>query len=196
MSSVNLFVSLQLPSKNAADPKRKPLLSSILQEYALRRVFYQKTSLFLQLARGDGERETPKDLFPRSLPTKGSECPEDKGGCVFDFNNAQCPYGDKCSRSHAKNPTKSPNRRLRQLQRTARTHRKCERSSHTCAGCLRRRSDCSWRRRSPAYSAAAVKKMMIRTRHRRIVLTQLYKSPCKLCKDAFWGYRCAAFPPI
>ena len=73
MSSVNLLVALQLPSKNAADPKRKPLLSSILQEYALRRVFYQKTSLFLQLARGDGERETPKDLFPRSLLTKGSE---------------------------------------------------------------------------------------------------------------------------
>jgi hypothetical protein len=90
-------------------------------------------------------------------------------------------------------PRTPPNRRLRQLQRTARTHRKCERSSHTCAGCLRRRSDCSWRRRSPAYSAAAVKKMMIRTRHRRIVLTQLYKSPCKLCKDAFWGGCC--FPP-
>ena len=69
--------------------------------------FTKKTSLFLQLARGDGERETPKDLFPRSLPIKGSEWPEDKGGCVFDFNNAQCPYGDKCSRSHAKNPTKS-----------------------------------------------------------------------------------------
>ena len=69
--------------------------------------FTKKTSLFLQLARGDGERETPKDLFPRSLPTKGSEWPEDKGGCVFDFSNAQCPYGDKCSRSHAKNPTKS-----------------------------------------------------------------------------------------
>ena len=49
------------------------LLSAILQEYALRRVFYQKTSLFLQLARGDGERETPKDLFPRSPLTKGSE---------------------------------------------------------------------------------------------------------------------------
>ena len=69
--------------------------------------FTKKTSLFLQLARGDGERETPKDLFPRSLPTKGSEWPEDKGGCVFDFNNAQCPYGDKCSRIHAKNPIKS-----------------------------------------------------------------------------------------
>ena len=25
---------------------------------------------------------------------------------MFDFNNTQCPYGDKCSRSHAKNPTK------------------------------------------------------------------------------------------
>ena len=72
----------------------------------------------------------------------------------------------------------TPNRRLRQLQRTARTHRhrKCERSTHRCASWLRRRSDCSWRRRSPASSAAAVKRM-IRTRYRRIVssieLTQL-----------------------
>jgi hypothetical protein len=73
MSSFNLLISSQLRSKNAADPTHAPLLSAIVPEYALRRVFYQKTSLFLQLARGDGERETPKDLFPRSLLTKGSE---------------------------------------------------------------------------------------------------------------------------
>ena len=54
-----------------------------------------------------GERKTPKDLFPNSLLTKESEWPEEKGYCVFDFNNAQCPYGDKCFRSHA-NSSKSP----------------------------------------------------------------------------------------
>ena len=46
MSSVNLLISSQLRSKNAADPTRTPLLSAIVPEYALRRVFYQKTSLF------------------------------------------------------------------------------------------------------------------------------------------------------
>ena len=67
----------------------------------------------------------------------------------------------------------TPSRRLRQLQRTARTHRhrKCERSTHRCASWLRRRSDCSWRRRSPASSAAAVKRM-IRTRYRHIAFLQ------------------------
>jgi len=46
MSSVSSFISSQLRSKNAADPKRTPLLSAILQEYALRRVFYQKNEPF------------------------------------------------------------------------------------------------------------------------------------------------------
>jgi len=55
-----------------------------------------------------GERKTPKDLFPNSLLTKDSEWPEDKGDCVFDFNNVQCPYGDKCFRTHVKNPKSSP----------------------------------------------------------------------------------------
>ena len=54
-----------------------------------------------------GERKTPKDLFPNSLLTKDSEWPEDKGDCVFDFNNVQCPYGGKCFRNHA-NSSKSP----------------------------------------------------------------------------------------
>jgi len=55
-----------------------------------------------------GERKTPKDLFPNSLLTKDSEWPEDKGDCVFDFNNVQCPYGEKCFRNHVKNPKSSP----------------------------------------------------------------------------------------
>jgi hypothetical protein len=38
--------------------------------------------------------------------TKDSEWPEDKGDCVFDFNNVQCPYGEKCFRNHA-NSSKS-----------------------------------------------------------------------------------------
>ena len=36
-----------------------------------------------------------------------SEWPEDKGDCVFDFNNVQYPYGDKCFRNHANN-SKTP----------------------------------------------------------------------------------------
>ena len=59
------------------------------------------------LAITTGERKTPKELFPNSLLTTDSEWPEDKGDCVFDFNNAQCPYGDKCFRNHANN-SKSP----------------------------------------------------------------------------------------
>jgi hypothetical protein len=72
----------------------------------------------------------------------------------------------------------TPNRRLRQLQRTARTHshRRYERSTHRCASCLRRRSDCSWRRRSPASSAAAVK-MMIRTRHLHCLRIVFHRAP-------------------
>ena len=58
------------------------------------------------LAITTGERKTPKDLFPNSLLTKDSEWPEDKGDCVFDFNNVQCPYGEKCFRNHA-NSSKS-----------------------------------------------------------------------------------------
>jgi len=58
------------------------------------------------LAIPTGERKTPKDLFPNSLLTKDSEWPEDKGDCVFDFNNAQCPYGEKCFRNHV-NSSKS-----------------------------------------------------------------------------------------
>ena len=54
-----------------------------------------------------GERKTPKDLFPNSLLTKDSEWPEDKGDCVFDFNNVQCPYGDKCFRNHVNNSKSS-----------------------------------------------------------------------------------------
>ena len=42
--------------------------------------------------------------------------------------------------------------------------------------CLRRRSDCSWRRRSPASSAAAVK-MMIRTRHLHCVRIMPHRAP-------------------
>ena len=110
-----------------------------------------------------GKRKTPMDPFPNSLLTQDREWPDDKGDCVFDFNNVQCPYGASVSAI----TSRTPNRRLRQLRRTARTHRKCERSSRRCAGCLRRRSDCSWRRRGPASSAAAVK-MMIRTRYRHI----------------------------
>ena len=53
-----------------------------------------------------GERKTPKDLFPNSLLTKDSEWLEGKGDCVFDFNNVQCPYGDKCFRTHV-NSSKS-----------------------------------------------------------------------------------------
>jgi len=58
------------------------------------------------LAITTGERKTPKDLFPNSLLTKDSEWPEDKGDCVFDFNNVQCPYGEKCFRNHV-NSSKS-----------------------------------------------------------------------------------------
>jgi hypothetical protein len=58
------------------------------------------------LAITTGERKTPKDLFPNSLLTKDNEWPEDKGDCVFDFNNVQCPYGDKCFRNHV-NSSKS-----------------------------------------------------------------------------------------
>jgi hypothetical protein len=56
ISSFDLFISPQLPSKNAADPptQRTPVLSAILQAYrnmrSVRRVFYQKTSLFLHAA--------------------------------------------------------------------------------------------------------------------------------------------------
>ena len=50
----------------------------------------------------------PKDLFPNSLLTKDSKWPEDKGDCVFDFNNVECPYGDKCFRNHVNNPKSSP----------------------------------------------------------------------------------------
>ena len=59
------------------------------------------------LAVATGERKTPEDLFPNSLLTKDSEWPEDKGDCVFDFNNVQCPYGDKCFRSHVNNSKSS-----------------------------------------------------------------------------------------
>ena len=54
-----------------------------------------------------GERKTPKDRFPNSPLIKDSEWPEDKGDCMFDFNNAQCPYGDKCFRNHVNNPKSS-----------------------------------------------------------------------------------------
>ena len=56
MSSLNLFISPQLPSKNAADPThaRTPVLSAILHAYrnmrSVRRVFYQKTSHSLHAA--------------------------------------------------------------------------------------------------------------------------------------------------
>ena len=119
-----------------------------------------------------GERKTPKDLFPNSLLTKDSEWPEDKGDCVFDFNNVQCPYGDKCFRNHAKNPKSSPS----SAATNGSISPKCERSRHRCAGCLRRRSDCSWRRRSPASSAAAVK-MMIRTRHLHCLRIVFHRAP-------------------
>ena len=71
---------------------------------------------------------------------------------------------------------RTPNRRLRQLQRTARTHRKCERLGHRCASCLRRRSDCSWRRRSSASSAAAVK-MMSSMGHLHCVRSVPHRAP-------------------
>ena len=56
MSSLNLFISPQLPSKNAADPThaRTPVLSAILHAHrnmrSVRRVFYQKTSHSLHAA--------------------------------------------------------------------------------------------------------------------------------------------------
>ena len=105
-----------------------------------------------------GERKTPHDLFPSSLLTKDSEWPEDKGDCVLTSTIYSAPMETNIS---AIIPT-TPNRRLRQLQRTARghRHRKCERSTHRCASWLRRRSNCSWRRRSPASSAEAVKRMI------------------------------------
>ena len=192
MSSVNLLISSQLRSKNAAYPKRTPrTLRKILQEYALRRVFYQKKRAFsCNSLVATASEKLPRIYFQEASLPKAVSGQRTKVAVCLTSTMHSAPMGTSVP---AVTPRTPPNRRLRQLQRTARTHRKCERSSHTCAGCLRRRSDCSWRRRSPAYSAAAVKKMMIRTRHRRIVLTQLYKSPCKLCKDAFWGGCC--FPP-
>ena len=107
-----------------------------------------------------GERKAPKDLFPNSPLTKDSEWPERTRVTVcLTSTMYSAPMGTSVSAI----TSRTPNRHLRQLQRTARTHRKYERSSHRCASCLCRRSDCSWRRRSPEYSAAA--KMMIRTRH-------------------------------
>ena len=167
MSSVSSFISTQLRSKNAADSKRTPLLSAILQEYALRRVFYQKKRAFsCNSLVATASEKLPRIYFQEASLPKAVSGQRTKVAVCLTSTMHSAPMGTSVP---AVTPRTPPNRRLRQLQRTARTrtHRKCEtRSSHTCAGCLRRRSDCSWRRRSPASSAAAAAvKMMIRTRH-------------------------------
>ena len=73
LSSLNLFISPQLCSNNAADPTHTPLLSAILQEYALRRVFYQKKRAF---SCNSQRRKVYRPIFLHPAPTRSSRSKE------------------------------------------------------------------------------------------------------------------------